>query len=342
MSEPSSASLRDQAMGQAQGAMALQVAFIGVANGLFATLAEQGTATPDELARAAGMDPGYVARWVDAAYAFGYLTEEAGGAEVNLTDAGRGFAGEPTSGPLPFAIHSLLGAHMSERTAHFMRTGERPGEQVLGERETVAGLFGTMLEGMFGPVFEDQILPDLPVFKEMDAAGGTAVDLGCGNGWYLRRLARAYPHLKGIGLDLFDDAIAEAQQQAETEGTGDRLAFRKGDMHDYAVTEPVDLIAMNRALHHVWDEKERVFAFLRDNLKHGGAAVIWEPNWPGERAALADPKRRGMAFQNLMEHVQGNHFLGADEIAAEFDKVGMTPEVHLYAEGNEAVVVGRV
>ena len=343
MAENAPATLREQAMSQAQGAMALQVAFIGVTNGLFAALAEHGPATPGELAQAASMDPDYVARWVDAAYAFGYLAETGAGDgdRLALTDAGQGFAGKPASGPLPFAVHSLLGAHMSERTAHFMRTGERPGEEVLGERETIAGLFGTMLEGMFGPVFEDQILPDLPVYKEMDAAGGTAVDLGCGNGWYLRRLARAYPHLKGIGLDLFDDAIAEAQSRAEAEGTADRLEFRKGDMHAYAVTEPVDLIAMNRALHHVWDEKDRVFAFLRDNLTEGGAAVIWEPNWPGERAALADPKRRGMAFQNLMEHVQGNHFLSADAIAAEFEKVGMRPEIHLYAEGNEAVVVGR-
>lgn len=339
MADNPSPSLREQAMGQAQGAMALQVAFIGVANGLFAALAEHGPADPGSLAQAAGMDPGYVARWVDAAYAFGYLAEE--GDKVALTEAGRGFAGEPTAGPLPFAIHSLLGAHMSERTAHFMRTGERPGEAVLGERDTVAGLFGTMLEGLFGPVFEDRILPDLPVYREIDAEGGTAVDLGCGNGWYLRRLARAYPNLRGIGLDLFDEAIQEAQSRAGAEGTADRLDFRKGDLHDYTVAEPVDLIAMNRALHHVWDEKERVFAFLRDNLKPGGAAVIWEPNWPGERAALADPKLRGMAFQNLMEHVQGNHFLSAEEIAAEFERAGMTPEVHLYAEGNEAVVVGR-
>ncbi|MEF8982394.1 methyltransferase domain-containing protein, partial [Thiohalorhabdus sp.] len=341
MTDNATPTFREQAMGQAQGAMALQVAFIGVTNGLFAALAEKGPATPAELARAAGMDPGYVARWVDAAYAFGYLSETGAeeGDRVALTDAGRGFAGEASSGPLPFAVHSLLGAHMSERTAHFMRTGERPGEAVLGERETIAGLFGTMLEGMFGPVFEDQILPDLPVFREMDASGGTAVDLGCGNGWYLRRLARAYPHLRGIGLDLFDDAIHEATAKAAAEGTGDRLEFRKGDMHDYTVAEPAALIAMNRALHHVWDDKDRVFAFLRDNLADGGTAVIWEPNWPGKRAALADPRRRGMAFQNLMEHVQGNHFLSADAIAAEFERVGMTPEIHLYAEGNEAVVV---
>lgn len=30
-----------------------------------------------------------------------------------------------------------------------------------------------------------------------------------------------------------------------------------------------------------------------------------------------------------------------DEIAAELEKAGLKPEVHLYAEGSEAVVVGR-
>jgi len=235
----------------------------------------------------------------------------------------------------------MLGAHLGERAAHFMRTGERPGEEVLGERDTVAGLFGTMLEGMFGPFFERQILPDLPVYREIDASQGLAVDLGCGNGWYLRRLARGYPNLRGVGLDLFDEAIAEARSRASAEGTSDRLDFRKGDMHQFTVDEPAGLIAMNRALHHVWDQKEQVFAFLCDHLGSGGAAVIWEPNWPGDRHALTDPGRRGMAFQNLLEHVQGNHFLQAEEIAAEFEKVGMRPEVHLYGEGNEAVVVGR-
>ncbi len=285
------------------------------------------------------MDAGYVARWVDAAYAFGFLEESDEG--VGLTEAGRALAGQPGAGAQPFVIQSLLGAHMSERAATFMRTGERPGEQVLGERETIGALFGTMLEGAFGPFFEEQILPHLPIYREIDAEGGLAVDLGCGNGWYLRRLARGYPHLRGVGLDLFDNAVAEAKRRADEEGTGDRLDFRHGDMHEYRVDQPADLIAMNRALHHVWDEKDRVFAFLRDHLKDGGAAAIWEPNWPGDRSALADPRKRGMAFQNLMEHVQGNHFLGAQEIATELEKVGLRPEVYLYAEGNEAVVVGR-
>ena len=48
-----------------------------------------------------------------------------------------------------------------------------------------------------------------------------------------------------------------------------------------------------------------------------------------------------MAFQNLSEHVQGNHFLRPVEIETAFREVGMVPETFLFAEGAEAVVVGK-
>jgi hypothetical protein len=102
----------------------------------------------------------------------------------------------------------------------------------------------------------------------------------------------------------------------------------------------VDLIAMNRALHHVWSEKENVFRILSAHLKPGGAAVIWEPNWPRTRAELRDPGKNGMALSNLFEYVQGNHFLRPEEIEAAFHQVGMETRVHLFANGNEAVIVG--
>ena len=36
--------------------------------------------------------------------------------------------------------------HMAERAAELMRSGERPGEQVLSERQTILPWFGPMLE----------------------------------------------------------------------------------------------------------------------------------------------------------------------------------------------------
>ncbi len=323
-----------------QAALTLNIGFIGVVNGLFSALYGLETATAEALAAAAACDAGYVRRWCDAAYAFGYLEVE--GELFHLTPAGAAMRPEAPDSLMPLAVQSVLSAHMAERAAGLMPGGERPGERVLGERETVLPWFGPMLEANFAAFFENTVYPAVPDCAEVNARGGLAVDLGCGNGWYLRALARRGQTLRGLGIDGFADNIAHAAALARREGLEGRLTFRQGDIHDLTLDEPADLIAMNRALHHVWEkDTQTLFAWLRGNLKPAGRVVIWEPAWPDERAALRDPSRRGMAFQNLTEHVQGNHFLRPEEIEAAFRAAGMAATVHLFAKGNEAVIVAR-
>lgn len=335
---PSPQDHRQTTLAAAQGAMSLNLAFIGIHNGLFEALAE-GAATTADLAARTETDEGYVRRWAEAAFAFGFLDHDGG--TFSLTDLGHAFRPSTPGTLMPFAVQSVLGAHMAERTAGLMKTGERPGEKVLAERPSILPWFGPMLETSFGALFEQQILPALDVFRELDARGGKAVDLGCGNGWYLRKLAARYPHVTGIGLDGFEENIHQASAAAAAEGLGDRLSFQAGDIHHFTIAEPVALVAMNRALHHVWDRKEQVFETLRNALAPGGTVVIWEPRWPDDLAALRDPRRRMMAYQNLGEHVQGNHFLRPDEIEAAMRAAGLSPRTFLFAEGAEQVVVGR-
>ena len=331
--------LRKEAMGQAQGALILNTAYIGVTNGLFVTLAKLGSATTAQLAEAANRDPGYVVRWCDAAYAFQFLDETQPGV-FTLTEKGDAFRPDVPGTLAPFALQSILSAHMAERAAGLMPSGERPGEKVLAERATVLPWFGPMLELNFGPLFENQVLPNVPAYEEVDKRGGLAVDLGCGNGWYLRRLAQRFHNMRGVGLDGFEENIRQAAEKAEEEHLSDRLQFKAGDIHQFTIDEPVDLIAMNRALHHVWDEKENVFQILRQHLKPGGVAVIWEPNWPADREKLRERTMRPMAYQNMMEHIQGNHFLRPDEVADQFRSVDMEPQIFLLADGREAVITG--
>ncbi|MEZ4220337.1 MAG: class I SAM-dependent methyltransferase [Polyangiaceae bacterium] len=340
MTTPDLEALRRDVMMSMQGAARLHLAYIGITNGLFENLAKAGQSTAAELAAASGVDVGYTVRWCDAAYAFELLDEASPGA-FRLTALGDAFRPSKGGTLMPFAVGAVLGAHMSERASGLMRSGERPGEKVLEERETILPWFGPMLEAQFGPFFDSQILPNVPAYRDVDARGGVAVDLGCGNGWYLRRLAKRFEHLRGVGLDGFEANVTGARERAKADGLADRVDVRVGDLHHFSIEEPVDLIAMNRALHHVWDEKENVFRILAEHLAPHGWAVIWEPVWPKDRAALRVPAQRPVAFQNLAEHIQGNHFLHPDEIAAELDKAGFEPNVHLFAEGREAVVTGQ-
>jgi|RhiMethySRZTD1v2_1073278.scaffolds.fasta_scaffold235693_2 SAM-dependent methyltransferase len=80
-------------------------------------------------------------------------------------------------------------------------------------------------------MFEQQILPNVPVYSEANKKSGVAVNLGCGNGWYLRQMAKRLPQLCGVGLDGFAENITQATQLARQEGLGDRLTFQVGDIH---------------------------------------------------------------------------------------------------------------
>ncbi|MDD5379373.1 MAG: class I SAM-dependent methyltransferase, partial [Acidithiobacillus sp.] len=58
-----------------------------------------------------------------------------------------------------------------------------------------------------------------------------------------------------------------------------------------------------------------------------------------DHRVLREPPLRGMAFQNLTEHVQGNHFLHPEEIATALSEAGLNPEIFPF--GSDVVVVGR-
>lgn len=322
---------------RAQGAMSLHIAFIGVVNGLFSALHRLQTATPAELAQATDLNVGYLRRWCDAAYAFSWLEREGDG--FRLSEDGDSMRPERSDSRMAAAVGAVLGAHMAERAAGLMRTGERPGEKVLAERETILPWFGSMLEHNFRRTFEEKIVPSVPIFAEMNARQGLAVDLGCGNGWYLRALLGKCTQLRGLGLDGFAENVRQATALAAAEGLGERLHFAEGDIHQFRLPEPADLIAMNRALHHVWEERGGLFARLQEELQPGGAVVIWEPAWPDDNLLLREPAYRGMAFQNLTEHVQGNHFLRPDEISQALSAAGLAVSIH--PVGSDVVVVGR-
>jgi SAM-dependent methyltransferase len=332
--------LKQQFRGMVQGAQSLAVAYVGVVNDLFAAIERLGVGDVAAIATAARMDAGYVRRWCDAAFAFGYLEAECD--TFTLSDTGAGMLPDAPNTLMPQALNAVLNMHMAERAAGLMRTGERPGEKVLAERETILPWFGAMLEASFARFFQQTVCPSVPVFSEIDAKGGLVVDLGCGNGWYLRALARRCGAVRGLGLDGFEENVSQATRLAEQEGLGGRLRFAHGDAHAFALDEPADLIAMNRALHHVWEAGAAPFIRrMRDALKPGGAIAIWEPDWPSDRTALRKPALRGLALQNLNEHVQGNHLLGADEIAEAFAAEGLAPEIYRFGDGVESLIVAR-
>jgi SAM-dependent methyltransferase len=337
MNKPVADALRVQVAEYARHAATLQLAFVGVSGGLLEGLAD-GPRTPEALAEHTGTSAGYVLRWCEAAFAFGLLDATPPG--YALSELGAAFRPSDPSTLMPMAVQSVLGAHMAERSASYLKSGERPGERVLAECDAVLPWFGPMLEASFGGLFERHVL-GLPPIAALADRPGLAVDLGCGNGWYLRRLLARFPQLTGLGVDGFDANVRQACARAEAEGLGERARFAVADLVEAPLDEPALLIAMNRALHHVWEQRSELFARLRASLRPDGVLAIWEPAWPVDPAALRTPRLMPLAFQNLSEHVQGNHFLRPAEIAAAMVAAGLVPTIYTFADGAEAVVIAR-
>ena len=149
--------------------------------------------------------------------------------------------------------------------------------------------------------------------------GGTLLDLGCGSGRLLARLAHGRPDARIIGLDLSEPMLETGRHLLEREGLADRVELRRGDIttFDADLPERLDVVSCNFALHHLPTEEVAsrcleaiararsrsgcavwIFDFAR--LRHPGSwpALASMINWPGavvhsdaiesERAAFSE------------------------------------------------------
>jgi predicted O-methyltransferase YrrM len=164
----------------------------------------------------------------------------------------------------------------------------------------------------------------------------TFMDLGSAQGMVPATLARAHPHLTGVGFDLpavkpvFEEFIAHR-------GVEDRVRFQGGDFFEDPLPK-VDAIVIGNILHD-WDlaQKEVLLGKVFDALPKGGAVVVYD--------AIIDDDRRENAFgllvslNMLLETPGGFDYTGEDCQAwmreAGFSKTRVEPLV-----GPDSMVIG--
>jgi SAM-dependent methyltransferase len=85
-----------------------------------------------------------------------------------------------------------------------------------------------------------RLLPDLGA--RLDASGGSFLDVGTGTGWLAIAMARMYPRLAVVGIDIFEPAAALARANVHREDLADRVDIRLLDATQLPANEHFDAI----------------------------------------------------------------------------------------------------
>jgi ubiquinone/menaquinone biosynthesis C-methylase UbiE len=135
-------------------------------------------------------------------------------------------------------------------------------------------VFAQYYDAFMGGIFFDRWKQYVSkLFEEMGFQPRSMVDLGCGTGTVAVDFAG-----EGIdvqGLDASKAMIREAREKTSAEGLSCR--FSMGDMRDFLLPEPVDLITCNYdSLNYLLTAREiqQVFGRVRRHLRPGGLFVF--------------------------------------------------------------------
>ena len=193
-----------------------------------------------------------------------------------------------------------------------LRTGERQNEAKGGGDDGFAALYETpdKLRNFLRAMSGLSVGPALAIAQKFDWKGyATFMDLGTAQGELPVIVARAHPHLSGIGFDLpvvravFEDFVAG-------HGLSDRIAFKGGDFFTDSLPK-TGVIVMGHILHG-WDlaQKRALLGKAFEALPRGGAVIAYDPILDDDRRENA----RGLlnSLNMLIETNGGFEYTGAE------------------------------
>jgi 2-polyprenyl-3-methyl-5-hydroxy-6-metoxy-1,4-benzoquinol methylase len=224
------------------------MASIGHRTGLFDAMRELPPSSSQEIASASNLNERYVREWLGAMVTAGVVEVDATGSRYALPVEHAAMltrAAGPDNVAMLAQLVPMLGSVEDDVVDCFRNGGGVPYEKfarfhaVLAEDQTVVSSL------------ESQVLPLVPGLAGRLAEGIRVLDVGCGSGRAMNRLAELYPNSRFTGMDL----SPEATGRASAESLAKRLAnveFLVRDLSDFDTTaeqERYDLVTTFDAIH---------------------------------------------------------------------------------------------
>lgn len=252
--------------------------FIGDRLGWYRSLANDGPASPVELAQRTDTQVRYAREWLEQQAVVGLLTVDSDGAPDDRRFAIPTSAAEVMTDPTSLSYLAPLGrmfgavGPMLPQLLEAYRNGGGVSWEALGEdaRESQADANRPWYEKQLGPA-----LAGVPAIHDALAVPGCRVlDVGCGGGWSSISLARAYPSSTVLGVDIDQASVDLAAANARDAGVSDRVRFLCQD----AASLPEGKVDVAFAFECVHDMPRpvEVLSAIRRTLVPGGFLVVMD------------------------------------------------------------------
>ena len=212
------------------GALCL-MASIGHRTGLFDAMRDQPPMTSPELASRAGLNERYVREWLGAMVTSGVVTVDPQSTHYQLPPEHAAFLTRPAKADnlAVFAQYiPLLGAIEEDILECFRHGGGVPYEKFPRFHAVMAEDSGLSVMSSL----ESHILPLVPGLVDRFQRGIRMLDVGCGSGRILNRLAELFPASRFVGMDLSEGATQAGRDEASAKGLKN-VEFVSVDLSDF-------------------------------------------------------------------------------------------------------------
>jgi 2-polyprenyl-3-methyl-5-hydroxy-6-metoxy-1,4-benzoquinol methylase len=228
------------------GALALMTS-IGHRTELFDTMAEMPPSTSQQIADAAGLNERYVREWLGAMVTGRFVEYDPVNKTYFLPTEHAAFLTRAAGSDniAPFAQYIPLLANVEDQIIDcFYEGGGVPYSEFKRFHEVMAEDSGqTIVSALF-----EHVLPLVPGLAESLQRGIAVLDVGCGSGRALNKLAQAYPNSRFMGYDFSEEAIANASTEAIRRQLNN-IEFHVQDAATFDEPNRYDLITTFDAIH---------------------------------------------------------------------------------------------
>ncbi|MGH7857822.1 MAG: class I SAM-dependent methyltransferase [Candidatus Binatia bacterium] len=231
------------------GALCL-MASVGHRTGLFDVMSKLPPATSEEIAVRAGLNERYVREWLGAMVTAGVIAFDPATSRYSLPAEHAAFLTRPAGADnmAVFAQYiAVMGSVEDDIVECFRKGGGVPYERFPRFHEVMAEDSGQSVLSSL----DSHILPLVPGLIDRLTNGIRVLDVGCGRGRVMVRLAELYPRSRFVGMDLSPDAIAFGRDEAAKKGLGnvELVAADLSNFDETAEPESFDFVTTFDAIH---------------------------------------------------------------------------------------------